>query len=591
MKRYSLIQDYVGYLNKKDITNCDPRALVAPSQNVIINDSDKVEIRAGTELYTTADTSGVGIRNSFDWTTNTNTERTIISTNDGKVKFLNGTSYIDLMTGITVGNDVNFTTWWSTTENKDLLLFVKGDATINMWSGAVTTLASVTANTITKEGVETWAESRFLVAGTRQVVIDGVTYTYTGGEGTTTLTGVTGDPTAGGHAVGAVIHQAVRVTSNSPYAGAANLSIDCLNNYVYVGGINTRAVYMSKSTDYTSFTFTANRLPSEGALFYLDSNFKAFVNSDDGNEYISGTNDDWYQILFTLSSDNSKEAVTIKRLKSGPGQGALSQGAVGNVKNAILYINSELAVDELGRVENINTPQSKPLSDAVAFEFENADYTISPHIKYWRNKTYIALPSDSKVMIYDHEKGYWFPPQILAISRFAIIDGELYGHSKDNIETYKLFTGTSDNGLPIAAKAAFSYRNFGRPDWKKSFDEYFTEGYISSNTKLTLGIKYDFGGFKGVTEKTIDGSDAKITYQTASDGSLGKNPLGKNPLGSITDSIDDLPKFRDIKPLVRKDFYEVQTIYETNDVDYRWQILRHGPNVLESNAEGVEIKN
>jgi hypothetical protein len=589
MKRFSLISDYIGYLNKKDITNCDLRALVAPSQNVIINDAEKIEIRKGYELVTGADTSGVGIIGSFDWTTNSNTERQIVVTADGKIKFLHGTTYYDLLTGMDAGTEVNFDTWWSTGENKDLLLFVKQDDTINMWSGAVATLDSVTSSTVTILEDTSVAEERFLLTGTTSFILEGTEYTYTGVSGKT-FTGVTPDPTSGGHTTGVILYQSVRVTDNKPADGLVNSVINVLNNYVYIGGYNSRALYMSKLADYTDFTFSSNRLPGEGALMYLDSNVKALVNSDEGNEYVSGGQDDWYQIVFSLSSDNTKEIVQIKKLKAGPGQGALTQSAVGNIKNAVLYINNELAVDELGRVESIDTPQSKPISDSIANEFKDADYTIDPHIKYFRNKTYITLPSESKVLIYDHEKGFWFPPQILPISRFAIIDGELYGHSKDNLETFKLFSGTSDNGQPFTARAAFSYRNLGRPDWKKSFDHYLVEGYVSTNTKLTCGLKYDFGGVQGIEEHTIDGSDSKITLQTTSDGSIGKNPLGSNPLGSITDSVDDLPKFRIIISTQKKDFYEFQTIFETQSTDYNWQILRHGPNALESRADGVEIK-
>jgi len=595
MKKYALVSDYIGYLNKKDITNCDSRALIAPSQNVIINDAERVEVRGGTELDGPADTSGSGIISSFDWTTNSNTERNLRVGRDGTIQYRYVSStgvvtYRDLVTGMAANTEVNFTTWWSVAENKDLLLFVKQDSGISMWSGAITTFASATANTITKQGTTLWAEERFLIAGTRQIVINGTTYTYTGGEGTTTLTGVTPDPTAAGHAAGSIIHQAVRVTANAPSSGVINSTIDMLNNHVYVGGYNSRAVYVSKSTDYTDFTFSSPRIPTEGAVLYMDSNVTGFINSDEGVEYVSGKNDDWYKIEFKKSDDLTNEDVEIKRLKTGPGQGAFSQGAMGNVKNAILYVNKELAVDELGAVENIPTTQSVPLSDAVKLEFSTASYSVSPHIKYFKRKTYIAIPSSSKVMIYDHDKAFWNPPQILPVARFAIIGGELYGHSNNNKETYKLFTGTSDNGNAIYARAAFAYRNFGRPDWKKSFNSYLVEGYISSNTTLTCGFKYDFGGSKGIEEKTISGVDSSIILQTTADGSLGKNPLGSQPLGSITDSVDDMPKFRKLINMVKKDFYEIGVLFETNDIDYRWQLLRHGPNVLEANADGVEIK-
>jgi len=78
-----------------------------------------------------------------------------------------------------------------------------------------TTYASSTAVTITKQGAPTWAAAGFDTAG--QVVIDAITYTYTGGSGTTTLTGVTPDPTAGGHIAGAVVEQGRVFAVNQRY--------------------------------------------------------------------------------------------------------------------------------------------------------------------------------------------------------------------------------------------------------------------------------------------------------------------------------------------------------------------------------------
>lgn len=593
MKKFLLVSEYLGYINKKDITNVDPRYLVSPSQNVVINDGEKITIRKGYTLDGVANAALTPIISNYDWNTSTNTEQNLRSY-QGELEY----RYVDSLGAVTwrrlangFGSSVmfNFAEYWDTTEAQDLLLIVNGDHNIRMWSGGVTTYASSTVNTITKQGSTTWAEERFLVAGTRQVIIGGITYTYTGGESTTTLTGVTPDPTAGGHVAGNVAHQALRVTANTPSANFDNDIIAVLNNQAYIGDLNRRDVYVSKSTDYTSFTFSNPRIPGEGALLTLDSPPSAFAVQEDAM-YIFGNQDQVYQTLFTLSADLTKEALNIKRLKSGPGQGAVSQSSVANIKNSVLFLNREKAVDTLGRIEQINTPQSLPISDPVKSEFLDATYTVNPHIKYFKNKTYVALPSDSKVMIFDHERGFWYPPQILPIRRLAIIGGELYGHSNAVPETYKLFTGTSDNTNPINAIAAFAYRNYGTRSWKKSHDEWYSEGYISSNTTLLLGLKYDFGGFTTILEKEIRGDDDSILFSTISDNSFGKSPFGQLPVGSITDSPSDLSKFRVIHELGKVDYYEVQPFYQSNDDDAQWELIASGGNAMESKTDNVFIK-
>ncbi len=592
MKKFKLTSQFRGYSNKADITNIDPGFFVTPSQNVIINDQEKAEIRKGYTLDGSSATVTTPCVSSYDWITSTGSENNL-KTNATKIYYrfvdaLGVVTWRDLGVTTASGITINFAEWWDATEAIDVLLFVDRTSNINMWSGGVTTFASATANTVTKQGTETWAESHFLKTGTRSIIIGGVPATYTGGEGTTTLTGVSVDFSA--TAVGSVIHQAVRVTATTPASGITTDLIGVLNNYVYIADSQLRTVYVSKNTNYTDYTFNSPvRVPGEGALLTLDAAPVAFV-PQESDMYISAKKDQWYKTVFTLSADLTGESLEIKRLKSGPGQGAISQSSVGQIKNSLLYITNDKTVDTLGRVELINTPESVPISDIVKTQFQDFDYTINPHIKYFKNKTYITIPTDSRSMIYDHEKKLWNVPQILPIARYAVIGGELYGHSSQSDETYKLFDGTNDNGNPIAWKMYFAYNNFGVRSWNKEFDEQYSEGYISTNTVATMVIKYDFGGFTSIVNKTIDGTNAKILFSTTTDNSLGKYPLGEMPLGSITDSVDNLAKFRVIHTLTKDDCYEVQIGYEGEEVDDQFQLLAQGPNALESESDNISIK-
>jgi len=593
MKKFNLVQQYKGYVNKKDVTNLDPEYLVAGSQNVLINDGEKIGNRPGYTLFGAASSVEKPPDSSYEWLTSTGTEIALRKA-ETTLEFYYNSAWNTLSTGFAATSKLQFAEWYdSTTEKKDFLLMVDGTSNMYAWSGGITTFASATANTITKQGTNTWAQDRFLLAGTRTVIIEGVTYTYTGGESTTTLTGVTPDPTAGGHTAGDVVVQGIRTTANTPASGVNNNLISTLKNQIYVADLTKRDVYVSKTTDYTSFTFTTPvRAPGEGALLTLDSNPVAFA-IQDNEMYVSGSKNDWYRATFTLSADLTKETLKIEKLKSGSGQGAYSQSAIGQIKNEILYFNNDKTIDTLGRVENINTPESRPISDSIKSELLDSSIDIEPHIKFYKSKTYIVFPSDSKILIYDHEKGYWQPPQILPVRRLAIIGGELYGHSNRTTETYKIFDSSvwSDNGNPILAIAAMAYRNYDYPAWKKNFDEFFVEGYISSNTKLSTVLKYEFGGYSSILEKIVDGSNDKYIVQTVTDGSLGKNPIGSQPLGTITDSPSNMPKFRTIFEIAKQDdWFEMQVQYQSNDIDYQWEVLRSGGNITTSTEDNFDIK-
>ena len=592
MKKFKLVDKFRGFSNKQDITNIDPGYLIPGSQNVLINNGEKVFARAGYSLYGAANPAITPIISSFDWITSTGSERNVRSYDDELEVYYSG-AWRRIQDGYT-SVDFSFTTIWDATELLDLLLFVNGDSNMRMWSGAITTFASATVNTITTEGTDSFAVLRFLKSGTRSVVINGTTYAYTGGEGTTTLTGVTPDPTLGAHAVGSVITQSTRVTANTPASGFNNTLLGTLKNQVYVGDTERRDVFVSKNTSYIDYTYTVGagivRVPGEGALLTLDSTPVAFAPQEQ-DMYIA-TDDGWFRTSFTLANDLLTEDLKVERLKTLPNKGALGKNSVCKIQNDTAFFTKDKTVDFIGRIENIDTTQSKPLSDPIKLELLDYDLTIPPHLYFFQSKLYCSFPSEGKTLIYDFEKAYWNPPQILPIRRGAIIDSELYGHSSAVPETYKLFDQTtySDNGNPIDARAAFAYRNYGQRAWQKNFDEWYTEGYINSNTTLTCTLKYDFGGFTTILDHEISGGDSDIIFATASDGSIGKSSFGKYPIGSITDSVSNLSKFRIIKEIKDVDFYEISYIYSTNEVDQQWELLAFGGNVVLSPGDNQQIK-
>lgn len=587
MKKFALTEDFLGYRNKTDQTKLEGGYLVKGSQNVISTDGDRIAIRKGYTLYGAANTALTPIESSYEWTTARGLEIPLRSYDDELEIEYGGTWYRlkDSWTNV----DFVFSEYWDAGEVQDALLFVNGDSNIYYWSGGITTFASATSNTITKQGTSSWAEEGFILGGTTQVVIDGTTYTYTGGESTTTLTGVTPDPTSAGHTAGDLVVQAVRTTSNTPTATGQNDFIAEIDNQIYVGSAISRLVYVSEVNDYTNYvTGTA---PGDPVNLTLAGTCKGFAVQEDVM-YISAGLDQWYQVHQELSADFTTANVTVKRLKTGSLQSAQSQDMITKIKNDIVFISQEPTLDLLGRVENVDTPQQKSLSDPIKLDFDNYDFT-NAHIRYYRNNVYIAVPAESLVLIYNIERGYWEAPQVLPARRIAVIDGELYIHSNAVPETYKLFDGRNDNEAPINAIARFSYRNYGARAWLKSHDEWYSEGYIAPNTTLDLTLRYEYEGSKQTTTYEIDGGNEDIIFESSLDASLGKAGLGKMPLGSTTESssTSDLPnKFRIKHEMIPERYFEIQPEYSSNGTDYNWELLAFGSNVITAPEDSVEIK-
>lgn len=595
-----------GYRSREDQTLLPPGILVKGSKNVLTNTANRIASVKGYSLDGAASAVAAPILASTNWQTSKGAERHLragfltSAGNDGKLQFRydNGTTvtWIDLLTGLTNVN-FNFVDFWDyTTEKIALLLFVNGSADIKDWSGGVTTFASATANTITKQGTTSWAEESFLVTGTTKVKINGTEYTYTGGETSTTLTGVTPDPTSAGHAVGSVVFQSVRTTLNSAMTGnplPKNDLIGILNNQVYVADFDLNDVYVSKANSFTDYSFTANRKPNEGAIFNLGETPIAFIPQEE--EMYIGTENYWYLTKFQMSADNAAQSLTVGPLKTASKQGPKSQAMTNKDKNNVVYVSNEPVLSAIGRVQNIyQTPQISDYSFPIVDDFNEYDFTDGS-VAYWKNFIFVAVPKHSLIRIFNQtnpQNTYWEAPVTYPVSRFYVVEGELYGHSYQTSESYKLFDTYSFNGSEIDCIAKFSFDNVGTRSKTKGFNQFYSEGYISANTDLTLTIQKELDGCATTTEYDINGDNAQIVCLRTESNSLGKNPLGSNPLGGNLNAQPDLPpKFRVIHTMpIEPYFYEFQPIYSSLGFDQQWEILAYGPRMVQASDLSTNIK-
>jgi hypothetical protein len=594
---YDLVISPIGYFNKREITNQDLRALVKGSKNMIINDADKAVGRKGFVLDGVAGTVKTGIKSNYDFLSRNGKKplRAYLGTtiNTGKLQvrteYVAGTPiWYDLLTTLTYA-DFCFTTWWDATESVRVLIFVDGTTSIRMWGGGVAYISSNNATTLTKAGTETWAQAGFFInlAG-RTVTIPGYgTFAYTGGETTTTLTGLSGLPAI---TVGTPAFQGV-VTVTSLTGVSPAITPDVVmtkDNQIWYEYTKSSVIWGSKNTDYKDCSFsTPIRVPGEGFKITLD-NF--VVGSTQGNSdsdadtvYVFAGLDDLYKIIFTLNSAQDGESITFSK-KSATSQAAISRKAIIPVKNGIMYFTNEKNLTWLTSVPNIFTPQSLPTSDPIKDDFDSYNLTGTTGI-FFENALWVTIPRENLVYIYDFDKALWHTPQTIPVSGFSIIKNEttqkneLYGHSNSANETYRLNVGLDDNGVKIQFVAAFAYRQFGDRSKYKQFDEYYFEAYMSTVTKITAQHLFEYLGSEVIIEKEIDGADTGLMFATLKDSSLGKDNLGKNPLGSTSDIITDLNKYRVIWEIKAIDFFEHQVIFSSDVENAQFEILAHGPNV------------
>lgn len=613
---YSLISKFLGYRAREDVTKLPAGTLVTPSRNVVINTSGRVAAVSGYVLDGLASTViDSGILSNFDFTNFKGDVRNMragfmtSAGNDGKLQYRYKTSnavvhWVDLMTSLT-NVRLSYTSYWDNTALVKNVLWVDGSNNIFNWNGSVTTFASATTNTVTKQdATKTWAQEGFATTGS--IVIGGVTATYSGGSGTQTLTGVSVDFSA--TVAGSIVHQAV---TTSALAGMTNILstfaptvIGCgRRNQVYVGSKTSNALYISKVNNYTDYSFTTPvRVVGEGCLIPLDSPPTKFVPQEVNTTsalaydmYISEGTDTWAIIRATLSADLANETLEHIRLKVAPLQGAKSEYLVSKMKNQIMFVGCDNTANFLGMMSYQFVPAIDDFSYPIIDDMKSYDFTDGS-IFYHRNYVYLSVPRSGVIRIYnmtDQTKQYstyardfedvtsqpwfWESPIGYPVSGFYVVEGELYGHSYTTSESYKLFSGGSLNGQDIDANATVAYDDKNDRTQTKLSDELWVEGYIGQNTILNSTVIGDLDNAESTQNVTIDGSDSTIVAYGSGANALGKNHLGAEPLGGTQINTSTRPAwFHVVKTLAQAPYYLEQLSFFTKGVDLAWELITFG---------------
>lgn len=624
MTQFKLAEETLGYVTSQDKSNTDFRLLTAGSKNVQIDFQKKVKSRSGYSRLGAANTALTEPRNAWTWHTSTGTKLSMRFYDDELEVYLEevGGQTIDAWTRVSNGWSTTELLrsciqkggnggWYdATTELMDFCLMVIADANIYQWNGAVATVKSITATTITKKGTPTFAADRFYTGGNKTVVCvrTGTEYVYTGGETTTALTGIASTV---GLIAGDILVQKVVTNTDKPAASRTNHFIYNFENQIIIGSEDDNLVLGSKNTDFTDYTPSSPRLAGEGFTLTLDNPTRGITSL--GSQLLVGAGKSViFKTVFEqiAVSTTLAETVKIKKLDVGINQGFLNQESIVPVGNEIFYLTNEVAVRSITDPDNLTGISPKTYSNPIKPDFDAEDWDNA--VGFWSKSTlYFSAPDNSRLYMLNFVEDadgklfrFWNPPQVLPVRALTHIIKDsvekLYGHSNAVPETYLLFDGASDgvyddmdveNKLPIDCRALFAYNNYKQKGILKVFDEYYIEGEITpATTELEMILRYDFDGVTQEITKVIDGSDEDILEGEVGINSLAQQSLTQNPLGGLLNEPSGTRKFRLIFELAPEDFFETQVEFTTNDVDKFWAVLAHGANVKASRRRPINIK-
>lgn len=486
----------------------------------------------------------------------------------------------------------------------------------------ITTVASPSSTTLTKQNVAiSWQQAGFsTTSGQKKIMIGGVEYTYTGGEATPTLTGVTPDPSS--IPDGTVALQSVLTEPNTPAAGFSADFLKVINNQVYVGSYVSRLCYISQNTNFKNYTVPVPRAPGDPELLTLDATLKG-IGVRQGNAWIGVGTDRWAQVTFTnitVGTDLTQQTkVDIKPVALN--QAPYAHEFIDNVGDSLVYLAQDQQVRSVGDFNNLFTPGYPSFSQAIATELSAQNFTGGA-LRCIGEFVYVIAPATGTYYLYQvrytiDEGGnvvaerLWHAPFIGNLTRIDSLNGEVIGFSNANPQIYDLWNtnqwhddSPSGEALPYECVFARAYQGKDRRQGMWNFDKCYSEGYMTLGTPLWLNINYNWNGAENMTSQPINGNGFTAYFFTPNQGSvpsLGDKAIGYDDEslgdseGDDSGNIDDdsYPKFRAINDLTQINVFEWQVVYWSDDVDARWEIEASGTNEQrdpEQDATFIKVK-
>jgi hypothetical protein len=617
---FDLVSEFTGYNSSRDKTNISETFFVRGSKNVYKKISGTIANRCGVKRRGISDDTLAGVVSSYEWY-NSLGETLPMRVANNKLQVESDITgdflWYDLSTTGTVLSPAAtytrfvFDVWWDNTEKKDRLFMVRGDSNLLHWSGGLTLISSVGTNTLTKTGTTSWASSGFATntAGEKKIIILGVEYTYTGGETTTTLTGVTPDPALASPAisVSAVATQSVIVTATTPATGFNSDFLKVINNQIYCGSYNSRTIYVSDDTTFSNFTEPSPHTSGDPFTIILDSMPKG-IGVRQGRAHIFAGTSDLYIVTFqqiTVGVVMVEQVTVDKKVISGL-TSALGHEFIDSVGDILIWLSQDQQLRTYGDYRDIWEPAYPSLSQSIFTELQEIDFT-GGHVRAISDFVYITSPNLGKTYLFQSRQSIdtdghiitervWHAPMIWNVSRIAEIDGVVYGHSNANPQIYQLWdTGQwrddspSDEGLSYDSVVRMAYRSHSRRQGLISMSMAYFEGYATEGTGLNAYLISDYQGSLGIQspiildEKTTTPNQGKkylsfgATFPSIGDASIGDNPLGDG-LNLESQDQETLPKFRVVTDLQPVNCFEYQLVVYSDSIDSRWEIVALGTN-------------
>ena len=595
---------YKGFANRLDASQ--NRGAFVVGENVKFGNINLPSLRDGYTPVGTEDTGVLPVTRAWVFETRAGEQFELKAFGTKLMYWLVGvsTDWALLKDGFTSGLEFGYGNIGKVADSTNHTWFCNGTENWYRWNGAHTTVDTVTVNTIKKPS-GTWTADGFYAA-TKKVTIRDVEFTYTGGEGTDTLTGVTPDPTLSGITAGDIVVQSPdEVTGLSAVKG----SVACAHDSRLHARLESKGSVWNFSKLDQPDNWTVASPDADANAGSKDVEFGGpIVAFGKLNKAILAFKKRLIKMLtFEASSsriDVSTYATLIPGDDKGTTLGATNQKSTIGTPLGVAFVTPDKKFVLLSGITANNEPQTLVLSDPIQPIFDNGVFDTASAICV-DNVIWLAFKQDSNSTANDtvlrgdltrqsiDSNGRilpvrWDAPYVgWFVSDWTAVYDETQGkyvvhwHSSINSSTYVVTSDKTDNGNGFGATIRTWAEHFDAPQHQKRVDEVYLELRMKSNAQVLCTILYDEDGVTGRNEVMLSGDSTNYKFDNTTYNPIGATPFGSVKLGSqLDDSGYDTYRFNiELNPNIW--FFNISLQLSVDGEGQDFELIRHAFSLAE----------
>ena len=583
---WQVFSTFDGYVTRYDPEKV-PDGAAPNGQNTTANHGDRISVRdQGYDLFPSSGTLSTT-------TTKIGTLHTFRRRDGSSILIRSSSSTLEwyepanltwetLNTGYT-SDDFGFADNNINTDQTSYTYFGNAKEAFSRWNGGHTLINGALAGGETTITVD--STDGFSTTGT--LMYCGTSDTYTG-KTATTFTGASAHACANNSGIA----QGVETFVSQTVYPRGNIYLLADNRLFISGTTSTQnQVFFSQYGSSTVFNLTGLVTTSTAAsagLFNLPEGggpVTAMV-MDEGSIYM-------FKRTIVYKATLTDAIYSIQPLKSFDQKsqtiGAVNQRSTFTSSNGVFFITPDNQIMRLERVEYIDYPQNRAVSEMIKPVTDQAIFSSSTGIVF-RDKAYFsAKRSDQStvndtVFVLNLDTNQWDTPIVgWSASDFAIYQDptsdheELYYGDTFTQNVYVVTDTPTDYIYDVKASWRTKQYTFGLPAGQKYIENVFVEGYISPNTSLKISLLLDEDGFTQRYTTDFLGSEEAYLFNTSPYNVFGFTPFGILRFGTNLD-LTEKKKFRVYlgRNFRQVPFYNASLEFASDGTGQTWEITNYG---------------